>query len=148
MYRTFGPVLKRLLGRIDHKVVVSKDALALVQGYLGGEYEVLSNGVATTEIRATRPYLHDRPAIFFVGRHEQRKGLAVLLEALRRTDLDVSCWITGDGPDTNQLRIEYGGDDRLEWLGRISDADKLARLPAAHHCSVRRRCTANRSAWC
>ena len=131
MYRAFGPVLKRLLDRIDHKVVVSKDALALVQGYLGGEYEVLSNGVATTEIRATRPYLHDRPAIFFVGRHEQRKGLAVLLEALRRTDLDVSCWIAGDGPDTNQLRIEYGGDDRLEWLGRISDADKLARLRGA-----------------
>ena len=68
MYRNLGPVLKRLLDRIDHKVVVSKDALATVQGYLGGEYEVLFNGVATTEIRATQPHLHDRPAIFFVGR--------------------------------------------------------------------------------
>jgi len=131
MYRVFRPGLKRLLDRIDHKVVVSKDALALVQGYLGGEYEVLFNGVATNEIRATPPRQHDRPAIFFVGRHEQRKGLEVLLEALRRTDLDVSCWIAGDGPDTNRLRTEYGGDDRLEWLGRINDADKLARLRGA-----------------
>ena len=131
MYRAFGPVLKRLLDRIDHKVVVSKDALALVQGYLGGEYEVLFNGVETTEIRATTPRQHERPAIFFLGRHEQRKGLDVLLAALGQTDLDVSCWIAGDGPDTTRLRSEYGGDDRLEWLGRITDADKFARLRAA-----------------
>jgi phosphatidylinositol alpha-mannosyltransferase len=131
MYRAFSPVLRRLLDRIDHKVVVSKDALALVQGYLGGEYEVLFNGVETTEIRATTPRHHERPAVFFLGRHEERKGLDVLLEALRQTDLDVSCWIAGDGPDTSRLRIEYGGDDRLEWLGRITDADKLARLRAA-----------------
>ena len=49
-YRVLAPVLRRLLGRIDHKVVVSKDALALVQGHLGGEYEVLFNGVETAEI--------------------------------------------------------------------------------------------------
>jgi len=131
MYRTFRPALRRLLDRIDHKVVVSKDALALVQGYLGGEYEVLFNGVATNEIRATPPHQHDRPAIFFIGRHEERKGLEVLLEALRRIELDVSCWIGGEGPDTNRLRSEYAGDDRLEWLGRINDADKLARLRGA-----------------
>lgn len=131
MYRVFGPALRRLNQRIDHKVVVSKDALALVHGYLGGEYEVLFNGVETTEIRATPPRLTDRPAIFFLGRHEERKGLGVLLEALKRSDLDVSCWIAGQGPDTNQLRAEYAGDDRLEWLGRISDHDKAARLRGA-----------------
>ena len=131
MYRAIAPVLRRLLGRIDHKVVVSKDALALVQGYLGGEYQVLFNGVETTEIRAATPRGRPRPAIFFLGRHEERKGLGVLLEALRRTDLDVTCWIGGDGPDTNRLRTEYGGDERLEWLGRIDDAEKFACLRGA-----------------
>jgi phosphatidyl-myo-inositol alpha-mannosyltransferase len=131
MYRFLAPGLSRILGRIDHKVVVSKDALALVQGYLGGEYEMLFNGVETKEIRAIEPVHPPRPAVFFVGRHEERKGLGVLLAALRETELDVSCWIAGDGPDTSRLRIEFGGDDRIEWLGRISDADKLARLRGA-----------------
>ncbi len=130
-YRILAPMLRRLLDRIDHKVVVSKDALALVQGYLGGEYEKLFNGVETTEIRAARPQQHDRPAIFFLGRHEERKGLDVLLAALRTLDLDVTCWVAGDGPDTARLRDEYGDDRRLEWLGRISEADKVARLRGA-----------------
>jgi phosphatidylinositol alpha-mannosyltransferase len=130
-YRVFGPVLRRLLERIDHKVAVSKDALALVQGYLGGEYEVLFNGVETTEIRSTPPLRHDRPAIFFLGRHEERKGLDVLLAAVRSLDVDLVCWIAGDGPDTNRLRAQHAGDPRLEWLGRITDPDKLARLRGA-----------------
>jgi phosphatidylinositol alpha-mannosyltransferase len=44
-YRILRPALTRLIRRIDHKVVVSKDALALVQSHLGGDYEVLFNGV-------------------------------------------------------------------------------------------------------
>ena len=130
-YRFLAPALSRILGLLDHKVVVSKDALALVHGYLGGEYEMLFNGVETTEIRAVPPFAHQRPAIFFVGRHEERKGLGVLLAALGRLDLDVACWVAGDGPDTDVLRVEYGHDDRIEWLGRISDADKIARLRGA-----------------
>ena len=130
-YRVLAPMLRRLLDRIDHKVVVSKDALALVQGFLGGEYEVLFNGVETTEIRAVPPLPHHRPAVFFLGRHEERKGLDVLLAAIRRGDLDVSCWVAGEGPDTKRLRAEHAGDDRIEWLGRITDAERNARLRGA-----------------
>jgi len=72
-----------------------------------------------------------RPAIFFLGRHEERKGLDVLLAAVHDSDLDVTCWIAGDGPDTPRLRSAYGTDDRFEWLGRITDADKLARMRGA-----------------
>jgi phosphatidylinositol alpha-mannosyltransferase len=130
-YRVFGPVLRRIMDRIDHKVVVSKDALALVKGYLGGEFEVLFNGVETTEIRSVAPRPHDRPAIFFLGRHEERKGLEVLLQAVRELDVEVTCWIAGDGPDTRRLRTEYGSDHRLEWLGRITEPDKVSRLRGA-----------------
>ena len=130
-YRVLAPMLRRLMDRIDHKVVVSKDALALVQGYLGGQYEVLFNGVDTHEIRAAAPVLHDRRAVFFLGRHEERKGLEVLLAALRLVDQDVSCWIAGDGPDTRRLRAEYATDDRIEWLGRITNGERNARLRGA-----------------
>jgi phosphatidylinositol alpha-mannosyltransferase len=133
-YRVLAPMLKRLVDRIDHKVVVSKDALALVRSHLGvdgDDFTVLFNGVETTEIRAVAPLRHPRPAILFLGRHEERKGLEVLLQALRLIDADISCWVAGDGPDTARLRIEYGGDRRVEWLGRISETDKLARLRGA-----------------
>lgn len=131
MYRYGAPILARIANRIDHRVVVSKDALGLVSGYLGGDYEVLFNGVDTAEIRSVVPRQLERPALFFLGRHEERKGLEVLLRALALLDLDVSCWVAGDGPDTNRLRVEYGGDARIEWLGRITEADKLDRLRSA-----------------
>jgi phosphatidylinositol alpha-mannosyltransferase len=132
-YRVFGPMLRRLIERIDRKVVVSKDALALVQGSLGGEYAMLFNAVETTEIAAVEPFRSPdgRPSIFFLGRHEERKGLEVLLAALGRLEVDVVCWVAGDGPDTARLRDEHRRDDRIEWLGRIDDHDKLARLRGA-----------------
>jgi phosphatidyl-myo-inositol alpha-mannosyltransferase len=130
-YRFLRPVLKRLLERVDHKVVVSKDALALVQSYLGGDYEVLYNGVETTAIRSVSPFERQRPAIFFLGRHEQRKGLDVLLAAMQQLGPDVECWVAGEGPDTRALKQQYRHDTRITWLGRISETDKLARLRGA-----------------
>lgn len=130
-YRAFRPVLVKLLERVDHRVVVSKDALDLVERHLGGEYEVLFNGVDTDEISAVEPYPSDRPAVFFLGRHEERKGLGVLLAAFALLDEDVECWVAGDGPDTAALRQRYDHDPRIVWLGRVDDHEKLARLRGA-----------------
>jgi phosphatidylinositol alpha-mannosyltransferase len=130
-YRIFRPVLLRLLERVDRRVVVSKDALRLVEDHFGGEYEVLFNGVETTTIRAAVPHPRTRPAVFFLGRHEQRKGLAVLLDALQRLDGDVDCWVAGEGPDTARLTAAHAGDERIRWLGRLSEEEKLSRLRGA-----------------
>jgi phosphatidylinositol alpha-mannosyltransferase len=130
-YRMFRPVLQRMLDRVERRVVVSKDALALVQRHLGGEYDVLFNGVETSLIRAVAPFPRERPTIFFIGRHEERKGLGVLLAALPSLGTDVECWVAGDGPDTDRLKAAYDHDPRITWLGRISEDDKLARLRGA-----------------
>ena len=133
-YRLIKPWLMSLIKRIDHKVVVSKDALALVQSNLGGDYEVLFNGVEVNRIRRT-PALAmdpaDPPAIFFCGRHEERKGLAVLLDAFELLDVQAQLWIASSGPDTEALVNRTSNDDRIRWLGRISDEEKFARLRAA-----------------
>ena len=130
-YRMFRPVLQRMLARVERRVVVSKDALALVQEHLGGDYEVLFNGVDTSLIRAVAPFPRVRPAIFFIGRHEERKGLDILLRAMSQLGPDVDCWVAGEGPDTARLRSLYGQDPHITWLGRISEDDKLARLRGA-----------------
>jgi phosphatidylinositol alpha-mannosyltransferase len=130
-YRLFGPILDRLADRLDHRVVVSKDALALVGEFVDGDYEVLFNGVEVETIRAVNPYRVARPTILFLGRHEERKGLGVLLDALELMESDIRCWVAGEGPDTDRLRLRFSGDQRIEWLGRISEEEKLARLRAA-----------------
>jgi len=134
-YRLLKSALSRMIDRIDCKVVVSKDALALAQSHLGGEYEVLFNGVEIDQIRAVdpvaRPEGSTRPIVFFCGRHEDRKGLHVLVDAVIGCDLDVTVWVGSDGPDTAALMERTAGDERFEWLGRISDTDKFARLQTA-----------------
>jgi phosphatidylinositol alpha-mannosyltransferase len=133
-YRLLQPALTRLIRRIDHKVVVSKDALALVQGYLGGEYEVLFNGVELDAIRAVEPWPRppaSPPTVLFCGRHEERKGLRVLIDAVQTADLRVTVWIGSDGPDTAELTARTAGDQRFHWLGRLTDEEKFARLRAA-----------------
>jgi len=130
-YVVFKPVVRWLTERIDHKVVVSKDALALAQTHLGGEYEVLWNGVELDVVANARPAPADAPTIFFCGRHEERKGLAVLLEAMAELPASTRLWIASDGPDGPRLRADYAGDERMTWLGRISEAEKFARLKGA-----------------
>ena len=136
-YRILKPALTRLIRRIDHKVVVSKDALALVQSHLGGDYEVLFNGVELDAIRSVTPWPRDasttptRSSVFFCGRHEERKGLRVLIDAVLQGDLDLDVWIGSDGPDTAELTAVTAGDDRFHWLGRVTDDEKFARLRTA-----------------
>src|SRR5690606_24835168 len=69
--------------------------------------------------------------VFFVGRHEPRKGLSVLLETLPRMGRDIRYWIAGEGPETLELQARWAGDPRIEWLGTISEDEKIARLRAA-----------------
>ena len=131
-YRFFGRQLKWLGERISKRVAVSKDARELASRYMGGDYEVLYNGVELSRYSSTGTQRSTTPTIFFCGRHEPRKGLVVLLEALKWLDADVQVWVGSDGPDTARLREQYGTDHRVEWLGRISDDEKLRRMHAAH----------------
>ncbi len=133
-YRLIKPWLMSWIKRLDHKVVVSKDALALVQSHLGGEYEVLFNGVEVGRIRRTAPFPvspSDPPVILFCGRHEERKGLAVLIDAFERLEVDAQLWIASTGPDTAALTRRTAPDARIRWLGRIDDEEKFARLRSA-----------------
>jgi phosphatidyl-myo-inositol alpha-mannosyltransferase len=130
-YQTFGWFVRWVAERIDRKVVVSKDALGLIQAVVPGEYDILFNGVEIDEIASTAPTPTELPTIFFCGRHEERKGLSVLLDAFRDLPAETRLWIAGDGPDSARLRQLHAADDRITWLGRVSDAEKFARLRGA-----------------
>ena len=130
-YRYAAPILRWGLRRLRHRVAVSPDARDLAQRYLSGDYELLFNGIEVDRYAEGPVTAGDGRTIFFCGRHEPRKGLAVLLEALQSLPADVTVWVASDGPETERLQAAYAGDPRIEWLGRISDDDKMARLRGA-----------------
>ena len=129
-YRAFSRQLKWISSRIDVRVAVSKDAVELAHRYIGGEYEVLFNGIELGDY-ITDEEVEKENAIFFIGRHEPRKGLSTLLEAVSSMPSDVKLWIASDGPETEILKSKYAHDARIEWLGRITDAEKYDRLRRA-----------------
>ena len=129
-YRTFSRQLKWVASRIDIRVAVSKDAVELAQRYIGGDYEILFNGIELGDYSSSSTTPREN-AIFFIGRHEERKGLSILLEALSKLPPDVRLWIASDGPQTAELKTRFASDSRIEWLGRISDSEKISRMSRA-----------------
>lgn len=130
-YRWAAPALRWAARRLDARCAVSDDARALALRYLGGEYELVFNGIEVDRFMRAEPWPTDDRAIMFVGRHEQRKGLAVLLEASELLPSDVRLWIAGEGPETSRLRERYRGESRVEWLGKIDDLELARRLRSA-----------------
>lgn len=130
-YRWLRLPLKRISKAIDIRCAVSPDAMALAQRVMGGSCDLLFNGVDVERFRDAEPWPHDGPpAVFFVGRHEERKGLQVLLEAHKLLTLDTELWIASTGPLTEELKSQYR-DPRIKWLGRISNGEKARRWAAA-----------------
>jgi phosphatidyl-myo-inositol alpha-mannosyltransferase len=130
-YRVLQPLMRSGAKRLDLRCAVSPDAEALATAAFGGTYEPVFNGVDIDLYAKATPWPTDAPTIFFLGRHEPRKGLAVLLKAMAELPPGVRLWIAGDGPHTEALRAEVAGDVRIHWLGRVSDAEKAARLRGA-----------------
>lgn len=132
-YRMAKPVLGRAARRLDVRCAVSDDARrTAVQAVGPGDYRPVFNGVEITRFAKADLLATDgRPTILFLGRHETRKGLTVLLEALAYLPPDVRVWIGSDGPQTPELKARFGDDERIEWLGRIDEEEKASRLRTA-----------------
>jgi len=130
-YDAFRPLLARGARRLAIRFAVSDDAEATAFEALGGTYERAFNAVELNRYRIGMPTKADGPTIFFVARHEERKGLSDLLAAFALLDPDVRLWIGGDGPETADLQSQYAGDPRISWLGEIDEDEKISRMRGA-----------------
>lgn len=129
-YKYLRPLVRWLANRIDLRCAVSADATALASRYLGGAYTPVFNGIEVDQCFGAEPWPTDGPTVFFIGRHEPRKGLEVLLGALASLPADTRLWVGSDGPDTEDLKRRFP-DERIEWLGRIDDDEKARRIRGA-----------------
>jgi phosphatidylinositol alpha-mannosyltransferase len=132
-YKYLSWLARKMAKRLDVKVAVSEEARALARTAMPtGDFRVLFNGVEVERFDVPPwPRPPGRRVALFVGRHEERKGLAVFLEAARSLPDDVAVWVVGEGPQTERLRARHHADHRIEWLGRVSDAERNARMVAA-----------------
>ncbi len=126
------PLWGFLIERIDHRIAVSEQARESVARHYPGEYEIVPNGVLIPP-EADPTGREDR--VVFVGRHEARKGLHVLLRAWpaihRRTGARLR--VAGAEPLAVRLLLHRlrVGDDGIDVLGFLSQEELTAELLAA-----------------
>jgi phosphatidylinositol alpha-mannosyltransferase len=129
-YGLLGPLARRALAHLEVRCAVSEAARRTAEP-LGGEYEVLFNGVDVERFSRAVPAATEGPTILFVGRHEERKGLAVLLEATRSLPDGATLWIGGEGPVTAELRGRFPPAPHRRWLGPLSESEVASRMAGA-----------------
>ena len=132
-YSLLGPVAKLAARRFAARCAVSEAARHTAAAAIGGDYQVLFNGVEVDRFRDADPWPKDGSTVLFLGRHEERKGLRVLLEAFSSlTDgVDAVLWIAGDGPETESLQRRFPESPTVHWLGVLTEEEKTRRLAAA-----------------
>jgi phosphatidyl-myo-inositol alpha-mannosyltransferase len=130
----FGGVLRPLMEKVTARIAVSPLARRVQVEHLGGDAVEIPNGVDVPAFADGPPLPgYPRPGtVGFLGRFDEpRKGMPVLLDALRRLGParpDLRVLVVGRG-DAAGLRRQAGPvADRLEVLGPVDDATKAAAL--------------------
>jgi phosphatidyl-myo-inositol alpha-mannosyltransferase len=143
LYTALRPLVRRSARRFAVRCAVSEAARSTAFDALGGTYDVGFNGVEVDRYQGVDPWPKDRPTVLFLGRHEERKGLRVLLTAFERMERSDTAsrstdgppppvlWIAGDGPETESLRHRHPESSDIRWLGVLSEDEKIRRLVAA-----------------
>jgi phosphatidylinositol alpha-mannosyltransferase len=117
-----------LMDRIDQRIAVSARARDSAARWLGGDWEIVPNGVLVPDVADPRQREH---TVVFAGRHEPRKGLHVLLRAWpqirRRTAARLV--VAGADPLAVRLLLSRVGmpDDGIDVVGFLRQ-DELTDL--------------------
>ncbi len=149
-YRAYGHLVGVWARRLDAVFAVSEEAARTAQaciGHLPANMGIIPNGVEADLLASVEPWPSSAPTVLFVGRHEHRKGLGVLLDAFEALPAPAQLWVVGEGPETGRLRARCASQadassGSAPWT--TPSAPGALRGPT---CSRRPRCQASRSAW-
>lgn len=123
---------RTLVERIDYRIAVSDAAHRAASRFIPGPFEVIPNGVLLPP--AVRPDGREL-SVAFVGRHEQRKGLPVLLRAwpLVRARTGARLRVIGADPLSVRwlMRRQGIGDEGIDLLGSVSEEERTGELARA-----------------
>jgi phosphatidyl-myo-inositol alpha-mannosyltransferase len=121
-----------LADRIDHRIAVSEHAAASAKRWLGGEYEIVPNGVLVPPVADPGGREH---RVLFAGRQEPRKGLHVMLRAWPEIRERTGARLRIVGADPLAVRLllarERVPDEGIDVLGFLEQDAFTAELTAA-----------------
>src|ERR671931_1575393 len=126
------PVWGFLADRLDYRIAVSPNSRQSAQAWLPGEYEVVPNGVLIPPEADPGGREHQ---IVFVGRHDPRKGLYVLLRAWPEVHRRTGARLRLIGVDPLAVRLlmvrKRLSDEGVDVLGLVTEDELSAELLAA-----------------
>jgi phosphatidylinositol alpha-mannosyltransferase len=139
LYAAFAPLLRPLARRLRARIAVSEAARRTVATHIPGDYEIVPNAIDVARFREPRPrpaaLAADRRHVLYVGRLEPRKGVDVLIRAMRdvvSTASDVTLVVAGDGPLRADLEQRAAAlHVPVMFAGRVTDEDLPAYLQHA-----------------
>ncbi len=130
------PLLRHLATRLDGAVAVSEASAATIERAAHVSCDVLFNGFETERFVEAPRERSVETVLFYVGRLEERKGVATAIEATREHNAKGGRpWrlvIAGDGPERSRLEALAAHDPRVVFLGRVSDQEKRSWLRRVH----------------
>jgi phosphatidylinositol alpha-mannosyltransferase len=121
------PYTKSVLKDLERLTAVSDAAAMYVSNLTSKNVEIIPNGIDLSKYKPSNTKRDN--SILFIGRIEKRKGLKYLIDAFKEIqDKSTNLIIAGDGPDRRKMEkyvATIGIEDRVEFLGFISEAEKL-----------------------
>lgn len=147
----FPGLYRKYIRKMHGRIALTQGALQYIQPYFPGEFRVIPPGVDTGRFRPLNrdlrfPLLSDTSAdsrtVLFVGRLDERKGLAVLLRAMPRVLAQVPgtrLIVVGKGPqedESRHLARELGLADVVTFQGFVANDELPAFYASADvYCS-------------
>jgi phosphatidylinositol alpha-mannosyltransferase len=126
------PMWGFLLDRIDHRIAVSDQARDSIVRWAPGEFEVIPNGVLIPP--AADPGGREN-RIVFIGRHDPRKGMPILLRAWPEVHRQTGARLRLVGADPLTARLllarQHVSEDGIDILGFLPQERLTAELLAA-----------------
>ncbi len=140
-----APLMRKVISRLDGKIVVSEACIGSLAPYYPYEYTVIPNGIDdrhfSPEADPIAELKDGKLNILFLGRFDPRNGLDTMIGAFtdvrRRVGPDVRLIVVGDGP----LKSRYQGqvpDDiapDVHWAGRVNWNRPRYYATADIHCT-------------
>ena len=123
------PLWGFLMDRIDYRIAVSAQARSSVSRWLPGAYDVIPNGVLVPPAANSADREH---SVVFIGRHDPRKGLPVLLSAWPEIHRRTGARLRVVGADPLAVRLLLSRhrvpETGIDVLGFLSQDDLTAEL--------------------
>ena len=132
----FGKKIEWIASRLPEKIIANSNTTKrklIEEGIRKEKITVITNGIDLKEINSIAPS-GKKFDVIFVGRLMKEKNIDVLIEGIsivKKTLPTISCGITGEGPEKNELielRNKLNLKNNIEFIGEVKEDKEIIAL--------------------